>query len=98
MGREPILYTVIGFDDDYSAFVAEGKTAPETHEFARENNLRGFHRVPTKGEDYIRKHNGGKNALAGSFLRRPDGSYGRVTMQKWLDDSYHYARVHPLAY
>jgi hypothetical protein len=98
MGREPILYTVIGFDDNYSAFVTEGKTAPETHEFARKYNLRGFHRVPTKGEDYIRKHKGGKNALAGSFLRRPDGSYGRpVSMQEWLDDSYHFAQVHPPA-
>jgi hypothetical protein len=34
MEREPILYTVIGFDDNYSAFVTEGKTAPETHELA----------------------------------------------------------------
>jgi hypothetical protein len=67
MGSEPILYTVIGFDDNDSAFVTEGKTAPETHEFARKNNLRGFHRVPTKGEDYIRKHKGARTLLQARF-------------------------------
>ncbi len=92
----PVRHSVWGFDDKDNCFVAEGMTAQETQQFARDNNLRGFHRAPTKGIDYRRKHAGGKNGLANSFLRKPDGSYGRpVPMYQWLAENYNYAQIIP---
>jgi hypothetical protein len=87
MGHE---YALWGFDDKNRPVARENLTIEAVKAVRDEKNLRTYHINPMQGDpdavDPPRKPPANR-----SFVRRPDGSYERVALGRWLRETYHFS-------